>query len=185
MLVGRGEARRWISVGLKEENSLLQSHGCHHFPWMRHLVRLPISPLAPLHPYINSEKRWFKHPSPGLRSSRHTVPFLDGCSELPMSSGGAVTALSPNTWALSPTPPQTTNSINFLQFQLQGAQCCDKLWVLKAEYWRLISASVFKPFWTHWGKTFCCLNSEVNVCLSFFILTFFKGSFLNDIPALQ
>ena len=90
-----------------------------------HRVRLPTSPLTPLHPYINSEKRWFKHPSPGLRSSRHTVPFLDGCSEMPMSSGGAVTALSPNTWALSPTPPQTTNSINFLQFQLLK-QCVSK-----------------------------------------------------------
>ena len=151
-----------------------------------HRIRLPPPLLLTLStPSINSEKRWFKHPSPGLRSSRHTVPFLDGRPDLPMISGGVVTALSPNTWALSPTPPQTTNSINFLQFQLQGAQCCDKLWVLKAEYWRLISASVFKPFWTHWGKTFCCLNSEVNVCLSFFILTFFKGSFLNDIPALQ
>ena len=104
-----------------------------------HRIRLPPPLLLTLStPSINSEKRWFKHPSPGLRSSRHTVPFLDGCSELPMSSGGAVTALSPNTWALSPTPPQTTN----YQFSSIPAARCSVLWqavgpqswVLKADF---------------------------------------------------
>ena len=113
MLVGRWEARRWISVGLKEENSLLQSHGCHHFPWMCHLVRLPISPLAPLHSYINSEKRWFKHPSPGLRSTGTQSPFPDGQPDWQVQQVQSQPCLQ-NTQALSPTLPQTT--ISFLQF---------------------------------------------------------------------
>ena len=137
--VGRWEPRRWISVGLKGANNLLQSHGGHHPSWSRPSNKTPLPLLLTLStPSINSEKRWFKHPSPGLRSSRHTVPFLDGCSEMPMSSGGAVTALSPNTWALSPTPPQTTN----YQFSSIPAARCSVLWqavgpqswVLKADF---------------------------------------------------
>ena len=80
---------------------------------MRHLVRLPISPLAPLHPYINSEKRWFKHPSPGLRSTGTQSPFPDGQPDWQVQQVQSQPCLQ-NTQALSPTLPQTT--ISFLQF---------------------------------------------------------------------
>ena len=80
---------------------------------MRHLVRLPISPLAPLHSYINSEKRWFKHPSPGLRSTGTQSPFPDGQPDWQVQQVQSQPCLQ-NTQALSPTLPQTT--ISFLQF---------------------------------------------------------------------
>ena len=80
-----------------------------------HLVRLPISPLAPLHPYINSEKRWFKHPSPGLRSTGTQSPFPDGQPDWQVQQVQSQPCLQ-NTQTLSPKPSQTTDTIHFLQF---------------------------------------------------------------------
>ena len=80
-----------------------------------HLVRLPIAPLTPLHPYINSEKRWFKHPSPGLRSTGTQSPFPDGQPDWQVQQVQSQPCLQ-NTQALSPTLPQTTDTISFLQF---------------------------------------------------------------------
>lgn len=79
-----------------------------------HRIRLPPPLLLTLStPSINSEKRWFKHPSPGLRSTGTQSPFPDGQPDWQVQQVQSQPCLQ-NTQALSPTLPQTT--ISFLQF---------------------------------------------------------------------
>lgn len=91
MLVGRWEASRWIPGCLKGTNKLFQSYGGHHSSWSLPSNNSPLSsPLAPLHPCMNSEKRWFKHPCPGWGQAGTQSPIPDGCPDLPVSPAGAV-----------------------------------------------------------------------------------------------
>ena len=112
---GQRRSQEMDLSGLKEENSLLQSHGCHHSPWMPPSSKTPHCSSRPSPPLHQLWEEMVQTSKPWVEINWHTVTFPDGQPDWQVQQVQSQPCLQ-NTQTLSPMPPQTTDTISFLQF---------------------------------------------------------------------